>query len=61
MASETRDMRATRSIDLSVPDTQNQAVVEECRRQARLIAADGEGETEIQAWLDAVRDTDGWT
>lgn len=57
----TLDKLETRDVHLSVPDTRRENVAEECRRQARVIAAHDSAESDVLAWLDAVRDTDGWT
>lgn len=55
-------MRAAglRPIQIWVPDTRLPTFAEECRRQSLLIA-NGPREVEMQEWLEAVADTDGWT
>lgn len=48
-----------RPVQLWVPDTRDPALVEECRRQSRLLSGDRQ-EEEILDWLEQVADTDGW-
>lgn len=48
-----------RPVQIWVPDTRQPGFAEECRRQS-LRVCDDLREREHEAWLDAVRDTDGW-
>jgi Protein of unknown function (DUF3018) len=50
-----------RLVQLWVPDTRAPGFADECRRQARAVARNKSAEREITDWLDAVRDTEGWT
>ncbi len=51
-----------RPIQIWVPDTRQSGFAEECRRQSRLVASGDAvpGESDVQAWLERVADTDGW-
>jgi len=48
-----------RPIQIWVPDTRRSGFAAECRRQSLLVNSDPH-ERETSAWLDGVRDTDGW-
>ena len=50
-----------RLVQLWVPDTRAPGFAEECRRQSRAVARNKKAEREVMDWLDAVRDTEGWT
>ena len=59
-----RAQRAADGLRLSqrwVYDLRDPAVIAQIERECRAIAADAHGEADIEHWLDAVRDTDGWT
>lgn len=50
-----------RPIQIWVPDTRKPGFAEECRRQAKLIAAEEASDLETQAILDdALADIEGW-
>ena len=49
-----------REIRIFVPDVRRPGFAADIRRQSLRIAR-GQEEAEISAWLDAVRDTRGWT
>jgi hypothetical protein len=48
-----------RPVQIWVPDTRRIDFAQECERQSRLIVNDP-SESEIQFWLDAVADRQGW-
>lgn len=50
-----------RLIQLWVPDTRARGFAEECRRQSLVAAGEEALERDTDAWLDATRDTEGWT
>ena len=59
-----RAQRAANGLRLAqrwVYDLRDPAVLAGIERECRAIAADPHGEADIEHWLDAVRDTDGWT
>lgn len=49
-----------RPIQIWIPDTRREGFAEECRRQSLLIADDPH-EKEVNDWIEAVTDTEGWT
>lgn len=48
-----------RPVQIWLPDTRRPGFAAECRRQS-LLVANGPEESETLAWLDQVRDTNGW-
>jgi hypothetical protein len=48
-----------RPVQIWVPDTRRADFALECKRQSLLLRNDGH-EVEVQNWLEAVADTDGW-
>lgn len=48
-----------RPVQIWVPDTRRADFSLECKRQSRLLRND-QHEVEVQKWLDAVADTEGW-
>lgn len=44
-----------------VYDLRDPAVLAQIERECRAIAANAHHEAEVERWLDATRDTDGWT
>ncbi len=48
-----------RPIQIWVPDTRQSSFAEECRRQSQMLKNDPL-ESEINEWLDEVRDTKDW-
>ena len=56
-------MRAVglRLVQLWVPDTRARGFAQECRRQSLTAAGDEALERETLDWIDATRDSEGWT
>ena len=50
-----------RLVQLWVPDTRAPGFAEECRRQSRRAAKALRAERDVNKWIAATRDTDGWT
>lgn len=50
-----------RLVQLWVPDTRSRGFRERCRKQSRAASSNAALEAEVGGWLDAVRDTGGWT
>lgn len=50
-----------RLVQLWMPDTRARGFTEECRRQSRATAKNPRAEDETLVWIEANRDTDGWT
>jgi len=55
-----RRVNGMRPVQLWVPDTRRPEFVEECRRQARNVAAHTTQEREVMAWVESVSDGAGW-
>jgi hypothetical protein len=50
-----------RLMQLWVPDTRAPGFAAECRRQSRAAAASKRLEQDVMDWIEASRDTKGWT
>ena len=48
-----------RPVQIWVPDTRREGFALECRRQSQLLRGDPQ-ESDIQDWLQAAADTQGW-
>ncbi len=49
-----------RLVQLWVPDTRAPGFADECRRQSRIAAGNQRAEDDALAWIEAVRDAEGW-
>ncbi len=47
-------------VQIWVPDTRRPEFAEECRRQARNVAAHAAREREVMDWVESVSDVTGW-
>ncbi|HXD23369.1 MAG TPA: antitoxin MazE-like protein [Gemmatimonadaceae bacterium] len=50
-----------RLVQLWIPDARAPGFVDECRKQSRRAGRSRRLEKEAMTWIDATRDTDGWT
>ena len=50
-----------RLVQLWLPDTRSVGFAEECRRQSRRARGARRAESTALSWIDAARDTEGWT
>lgn len=55
-----RRANGMRPVQIWVPDTRKPEFAEECRRQARNIAAHAAHEREVMDWVESVSDVTGW-
>jgi len=50
-----------RLVQLWIPDARAPGFGDECRKQSRRAARSRRAENETMTWIDAARDTGGWT
>lgn len=50
-----------RLVQFWVPDTRARGFAQECRRQSRVAAKNKHAELDVMQWIEAGRDTEGWT
>jgi hypothetical protein len=50
-----------RLVQLWIPDARAPGFADECRKQSRRAVRSRRAENETMAWVDAARDTDGWS